>query len=464
MNILIAPNSMKGSLNAAEFADAAEKGLRKASPVFNIRKVPVADGGDSTGPVLMKALAAKQYTVLVQDPLGRPVNATFGIAGETAIIEMAEASGWRLLKPDELNPEQCTSAGTGQLMLAAIERGCKQIILGAGGSATIDGGIGMLKALGFSFSDKEGNDLPGNVQSLSKVLQIKYPVTWPFRIEIIILTDVNNPLLGRNGAARVFGPQKGADQEMTDWFETALTRWAEHLEKISGRNIRDIPGMGAAGGLASGLVALGNAKVVQGADYILELIGIEEHIHWSDCVITGEGRLDRQSINRKAPVVLAEKAKAAGKPVIAVCGTFERRAIGTFDEIIPVCIPPVTLHESMKHAGELVESATRQFGARLIENKSGLKDLHLQLSETEHLIHSGQLKKAEQMISSIDGDLLAGYWYLKGMTDQTLMNWGNAINHYRRCLELDPGHVKAAARIEICRNILNFWNPQQFNP
>jgi glycerate 2-kinase len=227
MNILVAPNSMKGSLNADEFADAVERGLRKVSPVFNVRTLPIADGGDYTGHVLMNALNAQEITCNVTDPLGRPIRALMGIAGQTAIIEMAAASGMRLLRSDELNPMMASTAGTGEMLRHAVSLGCTTLLLGVGGSATIDGGIGMLGALGFSFYDTEGAALPPVPASLLKVADIHTPADWKPETEIVILYDVNNPLLGPEGAASVFGPQKGADADTVQRLEQGLNHWVQ---------------------------------------------------------------------------------------------------------------------------------------------------------------------------------------------------------------------------------------------
>jgi len=464
MNILISPNTMKGSLDAAGFADAVEKGFRRASPVFNIRKVPVADGGDYTGPVLCRALGAKWITTTVRDPLGREVSAGFGFAGKTAVIEMASASGIRLLKSNELNPEKTNTCGTGQLVLAALEHGCNKIIIGAGGSATTDGGIGLLEAMGFSFLDQDNNPLPGVTNSLGKVKRVNVPQMLPVGLEIAVLSDVNNPLLGINGAAAVFGPQKGADPEMVKRIEAGLTNWIEILEQTTGKRLRDIPGMGAAGGISSGLVAFLNAAIVPGAEYILEVTGIDRHIGWADLVITGEGKLDLQSRFMKAPAVLAERVRNRQKPVVAICGTYQPEAAVGFDEVVAICKPPVTLEESITHAGKLVEDESEQLAIRHLDKSAEWKEWHHRLKEIDDLLYKNLPEEAAKLLDDTDGASLAGYWYLRGVLEQKFHHWGNAINHFRKCLEIDPGNLKATAGIEMCHNILNFWNPQQFNP
>jgi len=252
---------------------------------------------------------------------------------------------------------------------------------------------------------------------------------------------------------------------MIERIETGLTSWAQVLESMSGRNITgNFPGMGAAGGISAGLVTLLNASIVAGADYILELTGMDEHIRWADRIITGEGRLDLQSMNDKAPVALARKASSLGKPVIAICGTFQPDATDYFCEIIPICTPPMTVRESTERAEELVIAASRQLATRLIDNSPVVGKLHHDLTAAEKLIHNHQQEEAELLLAAMDRESLPEYWYLKGMMEQQLHNWGNAINHYRRCLDLDPGHKKAASGIEIIQNILSYRNPDQFNP
>ncbi len=464
MNILIAPNSMKGSLNASDFATAVEKGFRSVSPAFNIRKIPVADGGDFTGDILNEAFSAKTFVTIVNDPSGRKTEAKYGIFRNTAIIEMAEASGMRLLKKEELNPLINTTYGTGQLIKAALEKGCTGIILGLGGSATIDGGIGMLDALGFSFYDKNDRFLPGNVESLSRVKSIQYPGNWLAETKITLLSDVNNPLLGPQGAVAVFGPQKGADPGMMEIIESGLASWISLLEKMTGKSIRDLPGMGAAGGVATGLVALLSARLLPGAEFILDALNMDQHIRWADWIFTGEGRVDRQSLNRKAPEVLAGRAKAMGKPVSAIVGSFHPEASGSYDSVFPICSGPLSLDESMARAGELVFSTSLQIAGFLLKSYTGLERIHHILVDAEKLINNNRLGDATDMLCGTGLMNIAGYWYLSGRIGQKRQKWDVSINDFRKCLEIDPGHPKAASEIDILHSILNFRNPDLLNP
>lgn len=371
MNILIAPNSMKGSLNADEFATSVEEGFRSVSPCFKIRKVPVADGGDYTGELLIRALSANRETERVKDPLGRETGAFFGVRGETAVMEMASASGIRLLSAGERDPEAASTYGTGQLMRAALNKGCTRIILGVGGSATIDGGIGMLEALGFSFYDKNGMKIPGTPGSLKFVKEIKAPGIFPPYPEIIVLADVNNPLLGERGTARVFGPQKGAGPDAVARIEAGLRNWAEQLGRISGKNFGDLPGAGAAGGIATGLMALLRARLVSGAGYIFDLLKIDEHIQWADWIITGEGAMDDQSLHMKAPEFLARKAAAMNKPITALTGSWNPSATNSYNGVFSICKGPVSIREAIDNAKSMVSDVSAQIARLLLRSFPG---------------------------------------------------------------------------------------------
>jgi len=364
MRILIAPNSMKGSMDAFQFADTVEQGFKRCSSSFEIRKVPVADGGDHTGKILSKALGAKKVTVSVSDPLGRGIQSEFSIVGKTAIIEMADASGIKRMKPEELNPMKTSSYGTGQLIEHAIDRGCNEIFLGVGGSATVDGGSGMLEALGFKYYDSEGNRLSGNGANLEKITKINKPEVVK-EITIWVISDVNNPLLGKNGAAEVFAPQKGASSEMVEKLEVGLKNWALLLEEESGRKLADLTGAGAAGGIALPLAAYFDAEIVPGADFILKKLDFEEHVKWADLVITGEGKIDTQTLGDKAPVVVARIARKHEKPVIAIGGSVDKGASEGFDALFSFINRPLTLQTSMKESEKLLAEFSYEL-ARLI--------------------------------------------------------------------------------------------------
>ncbi|WP_372950111.1 glycerate kinase [Mariniphaga sp.] len=353
IKILVAPNSMKGSLNAFDFADVVEKAFLKVSNDFSVRKVPVADGGDFTGEVLCRALNAEVIKAEVHDPLGRKVKSKFAKAGKTAIIEMADASGIKLLKTDELNPLKTSSFGTGQLIQEALDSGCSEIFLGVGGSATVDGGMGMLEALGFQFFDKKLLELKGIGENLEYVAEIRKPLL-PNDISIKIICDVDNPLLGENGAATVFGPQKGATSKMVTQLEKGLANWAEILENESGKELANLKGAGAAGGIALPLLAYYRAEIVPGASFILSQLNFERQVEWADLVITGEGKLDSQTLHNKAPKAVADAARKAGKPVIAIGGTVQKEISNAFDGVFSITPGPVSLEESMQHSPEML--------------------------------------------------------------------------------------------------------------
>ena len=344
---------MKGSISAFDFADLAEKAFTDCSREFNVKKVPVADGGDFTGEVLKRALNASQKEITVSDPLGRNIIACYGISGETAIIEMADASGIKLIGADELNPMITSTLGTGQLIQDAINRGCNEILLGIGGSATIDGGTGMMEALGFSFLDNKGQPVKGNGGNLLKIDTINKPVLLP-EVSIKIICDVDNPLTGEKGAAKIFGPQKGASSEMIVKLDNGLVHWAKILESACGKSLIGLKGAGAAGGIALPLVAFFNAEILPGARFVLSVLRFEEYVRWADLIVTGEGNIDFQTLNDKAPKVVADYAHKYQKPVIAIGGGVRKEASGAFDGIFSIVNGAMTLNEAVNNADELI--------------------------------------------------------------------------------------------------------------
>lgn len=353
IKILVAPNSMKGSLNAFEFADIVEKAFTEVSSTYSIRKVPVADGGDFTGEVLRRALNARVVEKEVIDPLGRPVKSKYAVSGEKAIIEMADASGIKLLQNDKLNPMEASSYGTGQLIGEAINAGCTEILLGVGGSATVDGGLGVLEALGFRLLDKKGNRLKGNGRSMALVVEVQKPVL-PVNLSVKIICDVDNPLLGEKGAAAVFGPQKGATPQMVLQLEEGLAHWAGVLQNETDKDFSTKHGAGAAGGIALPLLAFLNAEIVSGASFVLSQLNLDESVQWADIVITGEGKIDGQTLYNKAPKAVADISRKYGKPVFAIGGMVTGEASGAFDGIFSLAPGPVSLHEAMSNSSEML--------------------------------------------------------------------------------------------------------------
>ena len=364
MNILIAPNSMKGSLDAFAFADTVERAFKHCADTFKTRKLPVADGGDFTGAVLARHLNAQERELSVLGPLGGKVTSKYAVADKSAIIEMADASGMKRVESSKLNPMTASSYGTGQLLSDALKNGYNEILMAIGGSATVDGGMGMMEALGFRFYDADGKQLKGNGGNISKIKSIG-TADFPNEIKIKIICDVDNPLLGENGAASVFGPQKGATPEMVKELEIGLTNWVELLEKHCGRELRNIEGAGAAGGLALALIAFGRAEIVPGADFVLQQLQFEEHLKWADLVITGEGKIDSQTLNHKAPYAVAKAAKKQNKPVIALGGKVEPIVSDAFDGIYSIVNGPMELRQAMQNSGDLLYNLSFQLAKTL---------------------------------------------------------------------------------------------------
>ena len=346
---------MKGSLNAFDFADIVEQAFLRYSKLFNVRKIPVADGGDFTGEVLKRKLKAREIILNVSGPLGDDTKSKYFLSEKTAIIEMAEASGMKLIDTKQLNPMYATTYGTGQLINDAVKRGCNQIFLAIGGSATVDGGLGMMDALGFKFMDVNSKTLPGIGKNLVKIQDVIQPENVA-DVSIKIICDVDNPLLGVNGAAQVFGPQKGATPEMVELLDKGLRNWSEIIEKKCGKNLAQVPGTGAAGGMALPLLAFLNAEIVAGAEFVLAQLDFENHVKWADVVITGEGKIDGQTLNDKAPMAVARWTRKFNKPIFAIGGKTEPEASQPFDGMYSLVNGPMNLDFAIKNARTLLSN------------------------------------------------------------------------------------------------------------
>ena len=325
MNIAIAPNSFKGTLSAVQAAACIERGLKKAMPDLVTIKIPMADGGDGTLRAIVAATGGRTVKCPVSDPLGRKIPSVFGLTGDgrTAVIEMALASGLALLRPGERNPLLTSSRGTGELIRAALDQQVREVVLGLGGSATNDGGTGAARALGVKFLDARNRELADHGGALTRLARIEL-AGLDARVKDTILSvacDVDNPLCGPRGAARVYGPQKGATPPMVRQLEAGLKRLAAVIERDFGVRVADLPGAGAAGGLGAGLVGLLGARRRPGADLVAQAIGLESRLAGCALVITGEGRLDGQTAFGKAPAGVAKVARRLGIPVIAICGS-----------------------------------------------------------------------------------------------------------------------------------------------
>lgn len=323
MKIVIAIDSFKGSLSSAEAGNAAAAGIRRVIPDADISVYPVADGGEGTAEALTTGLQGTMRTALVWDPLGRPVKAAYGILPDrTAVIEMAAASGLPLLSPAERNPMHTTTAGFGMLVRDAIGQGCRRFLLGLGGSATNDGGIGFLQALDFSLTDQDGSPAAPGAAGLAAVRHIAPESTLQALsgCSFHIASDVNNPLCGENGCSSVFAPQKGADPAMVTEMEQSMRRYAELVKTVFPDADPDAPGAGAAGGLGFAVSTFLHGTCESGAALVMRMTGLERAISEADLVITGEGCIDAQTAMGKAPAVIAQTAKRSDIPVIAFCG------------------------------------------------------------------------------------------------------------------------------------------------
>lgn len=322
--VVIAPQSFKGSADAVDVAAAIARGLRRVWPGAECVEIPLADGGEGTVRALVRATNGELRRTRVHDPLLREIDAEWGILGDrvTAVVEMAAASGLPLLRDDERDPRVTSTRGTGELILAAAMTGAHRIVVGIGGSATNDGGAGMARAFGYRFFDRDGNELPEGGAALARLGRIDGQ-TDPrlIRPTIEVACDVRNPLLGPEGASAVFGPQKGAAPDVVRELDAALARYAEVLERFVGRPVRDVPGAGAAGGLGAGLLAFLDARLVSGAQLVLDAVRFDRRLDGATLVVTGEGRIDGQSAYGKLTQAVTVAARRRGVRVVAVAGT-----------------------------------------------------------------------------------------------------------------------------------------------
>ena len=323
MKIVIAMDSFKGSIPSADAGQAAAEGILRAIPDAEVKVYPVADGGEGTTATLVSGMNGTYRTVTVSDPLGRPVSAGYGILPDrTAVMEMAAASGLPLLSEAERDPMHTTTFGFGEMIADAIRQGCRSFLLGIGGSATNDCGIGCLQALGFGFLDRNGAQVPFGAAGLAQVHQITDDRVLPALggCQFSVACDVNNPLCGTQGCSTVFAPQKGADSEMIAEMEQAMLRFSDTAKQYSPDADPSLPGSGAAGGLGFALRTFLRAELRPGIETVIRKTGLEAAIRNADLVVTGEGRLDAQTVMGKVPAGIADAAKQYGIPVIAFCG------------------------------------------------------------------------------------------------------------------------------------------------
>jgi glycerate kinase len=377
MHILISPNAFKNSLDAAQVALAIQQGLALSKLECTTECFPIADGGDGTGSLIIKSCNGAIIQKEVSDPLGRKTGSSFGLIdnGKTAVIEMADSSGLRLLKKNELNPLKASSYGTGELIKFALDKGVNKIIIAMGGSATVDGGCGILSALGLAFLDKSGNRLQAIPADLIYMAKIDASALDKriFDCEIVILCDVDNKLLGPEGAASVFGPQKGAQPDDVTFLEDFLENFAKVSAAQSGKNMAEIKHGGAAGGATAGLHTWLNAKLVNGIDYFLSLTNFEDALKRSDLVITGEGSIDSQTLQGKGPYGVALQAKNKGIPVIGIAGKVpvepDEELLKYFNTLVSINSEPMDIAMAMANTRENLISTATAIGNMLALSK-----------------------------------------------------------------------------------------------
>lgn len=370
IKILVACDKHKGSLTSLQACKIIEKAIKKVSREIDVILNPMADGGEGTVETLVESLNGKYIEIKVKGPLGEPVLSRFGIiGGNTAVIEMSSASGLWLVPVGKRNPLQTTTYGTGEMIKKAADMGCRKIIIGIGGSATNDGGMGMAQALGYKFLDENNNLLGFGGKELLKLKKIGAGfLNYNFsNIDVEVACDVDNPLTGENGAAYVYAPQKGADIKMVKLLDEGLENFAKVVKRYLGKDIKDIKGSGAAGGLGGGLIAFLNAKIRPGTDIIIEATELENKIKKADLVITGEGCLDSQTFFGKTSYGVAKLAKKYNKPVITINGSvyLKREKIKKGDRDLfcanfSIINKTMDLSEVLKNSKFLLENATTE--------------------------------------------------------------------------------------------------------
>lgn len=371
MRFLIAPDKFKGSLSAEEVARAIEKGVKRTFPKAQTKLLPLADGGDGTADILGRTLGAKFYSLSVHGPLGKSVRARFALKNKVAYLDFASACGLSMLSSAQRNPLKTSSQGVGDLILHAVKKGAREVVIGVGGSATVDGGIGALTALGVEFLDKSGKDVRSGGRGLRDIHSINIcGCLLSRKIKILILSDVQNPLLGKRGAAAVFGPQKGATPAMVKELERGLTKLNQAIVRGGGKSVATIPAGGAAGGIVAGfsgvlggMVGL-QVRAVSGINYVMRELHVEKYLAWCDCVITGEGCLDLQTLDGKTVVGIARLGRKYQKPVLAAAGRLaiqesqlNRLGLSTAWSIARKSVP---IAKCMKNAKTWLETSTAQ--------------------------------------------------------------------------------------------------------
>lgn len=372
MKILISPGAYKHSLTAHQASLAIQAGLMRSGLAMDAISLPIADGGNGTLEVFLATSAdSERITITVRNPLGQPIKASYGLlqGGKVAVIEMAQASGIELLPLSERNPLKASSYGTGQLMLDALNRGANQFIIGLGGSATVDAGLGCLQALGWVALDQHGRKLVQQGGAvLSRVASLDATAVDPrwAACELTLVVDVENPPYGENGAARVFGKQKGATPEQIDTLDAGIQSFLQILSTTTHYDVTTLTGGGSAGAMSAGLVGAFNAKIVRGIDYILDFLNFESQMAECQLLITGEGHMDSQTLEGKGPLGVAQRAKAAGLMTVALVGGISvddavLREAG-LDVVLPIVNQPMEVNEAIQNAYGLLERTALRLG------------------------------------------------------------------------------------------------------
>ncbi len=377
MKIIVAADSFKGSLTSVEVGEAVKRGLNNSLPQAKVCIMGIADGGEGTLEAIVYSLQGEIVECPVTGPMGQTVNAQYGIAGDMAVIEIARACGLTLVPEENRNPCVATSYGVGELILNASKRGCENFIIGLGGSATNDGGVGMLQALGYSFKDSEGKEIGRGGLEVNRIAAIDDSGVLPMvrKSKFKVASDVRNPLFGIEGASYVFGPQKGADEMMVSKLDTGLRKFAEVTKRFTDNDKSQLPGVGAAGGLGFAFVAFLNSEIRSGIETVLEVLDFDNFIEGADLIITGEGCLDMQTLQGKAPYGVLKKAMIHNIPVIGIGGKIEEKAYERlkeegFSELIAVSPAEMDLKEAMKP-----EIALRNIERAISENTGKMRGI-----------------------------------------------------------------------------------------
>ncbi|MFC2086884.1 glycerate kinase [Bacteroidota bacterium] len=373
MKIIIAPDSFRECCSATEVANSIKRGIHRVLPDAEILAVPVADGGEGTVDAILAAQGGHKIIVDAHDPLMRKIKSFFGILTDktTGIIEMSAASGIALLKEEEKNPWNTTTYGTGELIREALDRGCKKLVIGLGGSATNDAGAGMVQALGVKLMDRMKQEIKpaGGFLNQLETIDMSSIDKRVYETEILVACDVTNPLTGEKGASLVYGPQKGGNKEMLEKLDENLKHFARKIKEFLNKEVEHIPGTGASGGIAAGLLAFLNARLMPGIDLISDTIMLEEKMRNADLVITGEGKMDSQTKFGKTPFGVAKVAAKFNLPVIGIAGTLSDDASelysNGFEVLLPIINKPMSLAEAISNAPLLLEQTGERLGRML---------------------------------------------------------------------------------------------------